>query len=152
MTSRVTTFRQSQVAFSLIALSALGMAGCSKGPVLGSVQGVVRQGGQPVPFAYLVFQPQQRGTYGAAYTDAQGRYTLQFSRTRQGALVGRHNVTIRTAGLDEVQVEDKSTGQMITPPLPDGYQPRLEVQFEREVQRGRNTFDFDLASADAARS
>ena len=56
-------------------------------------------------------------------------------------------MTIRTASLDEVQVEDKATGLMVTPPLPDGYKPKLEVTFEREVQRGRNTIDFDLAAA-----
>jgi len=128
------------------------LAGCSKGPVLGTVTGVVQQGGQPVPFAYLVFQPVGKGTYGSAYTDVDGRYVLKFSPTRNGALVGKHQVTIRTAAVDEIQVEDKATGQMVTPPLPPGYQPRQELQFEREVQRGRNTLDFDLASGSPATS
>lgn len=55
------------------------------------------------------------GTHGAAYSDADGKYELLFSKTQKGALVGQHQVTVRTAGRDEIQVEDEKTGLMVTP-------------------------------------
>ena len=84
------------------------------------------------------------GTYGSAYTDAEGKFVLQFSPTKEGAMVARHEVTIRTAAKDEIQVEDRKTGLMVTPPLPDGYKEKVELVFEREVKSGDNVIDFDL--------
>ncbi|MFM7058984.1 MAG: hypothetical protein ACKO2P_18900 [Planctomycetota bacterium] len=64
--------------------------GCSDGPPLGTVSGKVTQGGQPIPFAYVQFQPTDPpGTYASAYTDVEGQYELRFSESRNGALVGR---------------------------------------------------------------
>ena len=131
--------------------SALSCTGCADGPELADVEGKVLQNGQPVPFAYVVFQPvDPPGTYASAYTNVDGVYELQFSPSRNGALLGRHQVTIRTSAKDEIEVEDKATGLMVVPPLPDGYQERLEVTFEREVTSGDNIHDFDLASAQQA--
>lgn len=124
----------------------LAWAGCSEnGPPLGSVSGTVTWNGEPVPFAYVVFQPvEPKGAYGAAYSDADGRYELLYSRDRKGALVGRHAVTVRTSSVDEIQVEDKKTGLMVTPPLPKGYRPKLERQFERQVAVGDNAIDLEI--------
>lgn len=120
-------------------------AGCSDGPPLGTVSGTVTQSGQPIPFAYVQFQPTEpRGTYASAYTDVEGRYELRFSESRNGALLGRHEVMIRTAALDELQVEDRETGKLVTPVLPAGYKPKLELKFERVVEAGDNTVDFQL--------
>ena len=133
--------------FSLqvLALCVLAISGCSDGPELGAVTGTVSQGGKVIPFAYVVFQPvDPPGTYGSAYTDAEGKFVLQFSPTKEGAMVARHEVTIRTAAKDEIQVEDRKTGLMVTPPLPDGYKEKVELVFEREVKSGDNVIDFDL--------
>lgn len=131
----------------------LAVVGCSKGPHLGRVHGTVTWAGQPVPFAYVEFQPiEPRGTYGAAYSDAEGKYELLFSKTQKGALVGQHQVTVRTAGRDEIQVEDKKTGLMVTPSLPPGYKPKLQVQFDREVKSGTNELNFELQDATATAS
>jgi hypothetical protein len=123
-------------------------SGCSHdGPELGEVHGQVTLGGKPVPFAYVNFQPiDPPGTYGAAYTDTDGNYRLQFTRDRVGAPVGKHQVSIRTSHLDELQVEDKSTGLMVTPALPDGYRAGVEATFERTVVPGENLVDFELPS------
>jgi hypothetical protein len=129
-----------------IVLSSFFAAGCSKGPEIGEVEGVVKWNGQPVPFAYVVFQPvDPPGTYGSAYTNESGEYRLQFSESRNGALVGKHKVTIRTSAKDEIEVEDRTTGKMIKPPLPKGYQEKVELTFDREVASGENSVDFDLA-------
>lgn len=139
-------FRPSSSLPLTLALSGF-FGGCADGPELGTVAGRVSLQGQPIPFAYVVFQPTDPpGTYGAAYTDADGHYELRFTESRDGALVGQHTVSIRTAALDEIEVEDKSTGLMVRPPVPEGYQPGLQVEFEREVKPGDNTHNFDLAS------
>lgn len=130
------------------AAAAAGLAGCSEGPELGDVTGKVLQNGQPVPFAYVMFQPiDPPGTYASAYTNAAGEYELQFSPSANGAMIGRHEVTVRTPSKDEIEVEDKTTGKMVVPPLPAGYQERLQVQFEREVKSGDNLHDFEIANA-----
>lgn len=129
------------------AASALGLllSGCSEAPNLGTVHGLVTWNGEPVPFAYVVFQPiEPKGAYGAAYSDAEGRYELLYTRDRKGALVGKHAVTVRTSSLDEIQVEDKKTGLMVTPKLPKEYRPKLEAQFERQVSVGDNPIDLEI--------
>ena len=62
-------------------------------------------------------------------------------------MIGRHEVTVRTSSKDEIEVEDRTTGKMVVPPLPAGYQERLQVQFEREVKPGDNLHDFEITSA-----
>ncbi|WP_157605203.1 hypothetical protein [Schlesneria paludicola] len=130
----------------LAAISLTMAAGCERGPHLGTVKGQVTMNGTPVPFAYVKFQPiAPRGTYGSAYTDAKGVYSLQFSQTRQGALVGKHNVSVRTSKRDEMEVEDKSTGLLVVTQLPSGYKENMQVQYERDVKSGHNVLDFELS-------
>ena len=104
--------------FPTLVVVAIGLfvPGCSTGPNLGTVSGVVSQDGIPIPYVLVQFQPvEPRGTYASAYTDVSGHYELRFSQTKRGALVGRHEATLRTSKRDEIQIEDKSTGLMVTP-------------------------------------
>lgn len=133
-------------------LIASAAAGCSREPELGTVRGTITQNGSPIPFAYVQFTPvDPPGTYGSAYADESGSYSLQFSKHRAGAPVGKHEVLIRTARKDEIQVEDKSTGLMVTPKLPEGYKANVELVFDREVLAGENEIDFDLNEGVPAR-
>ena len=123
----------------------LFVSGCSKGPDLGRVSGVVSQDGVPIPFVLVQFRPlEEKGAYASAYTNEDGYYELRFSQSKRGALIGSHEVTLRTSRRDEIQVEDKSTGLMVTPELPDNYKENLELKFEEVVSAGHNTIDFDL--------
>ena len=141
--------RSSSIPWTL-ALSGF-FVGCSDGPELGVVTGKVIQQGKPIPFAYVEFQPiDPPGTYGAAYTQVDGTYNIRFTEDKDGALVGKHKVTVRTAAVDEIQVEDKKTGLMVTPDLPEGYQARLSLEFSREVKPGTNEIVFDLAEGTPA--
>lgn len=134
-------------------VSLAGLGGCSDGPEIAGVKGKVTWNGQPVPFAYVVYQPvDPPGAYGAAYTNAEGQYELLYTKSKKGALVGQHQVTVRTSSVDEIQVEDKKTGKMVTPPLPPGYKPKLEVQFDRAVESGGNEIDLELTTAVATGS
>lgn len=136
------------------AILAVAFGGCAdSGPKLGVVTGKVTFEGKPVPAAYVVFQPIDRpGTYGSAYTGDDGQYVLRYSRNRNGALVGRHQVTITTnpdGGDDETVPEEKparrgSKGK--------GQQNRMKGIFEREVKPGKNVHDFDLGDQEDASS
>lgn len=147
-----TTWREFRGVAVLLAV-AMVSGGCSRGPKLAPVNGIVTWNGQPVPYAYVVYQPiEPKGAYGAAYTDEQGRYELAYTRSKKGALVGQHEVTVRTSSIDEIQVEDKATGLMITPKLPPGYKPKLEVKFQRSVEARSNEIHLELTSGESLAS
>ena len=133
--------------FPTLVVVAIGLfvPGCSTGPNLGTVSGVVSQDGIPIPYVLVQFRPvEPRGTYASAYTDVSGHYELRFSQTKRGALVGRHEATLRTSKRDEIQIEDKSTGLMVTPKLPENYKGNLELKYDEVVSSGDNVIDFDL--------
>lgn len=117
-------------------------SGCQRGPALGTVSGTVKVNGKPMPYAYIVFQPiDPPGTYGSAYADEDGEYHLRFSVHRDGAPVGKHQVSIRAAKGDELP-DDASPGTRIH--LPEKYNDQSELV--REVKRGHNEIDFELES------
>ncbi len=129
---------------------AMTLGGCSEaGPKLGLVSGIVTFEGQPVPSAYVVFEPiDPPGAYGAAYTREDGQYELRYSRSRDGALVGRHQVTITTTSNEESEAE-KPARRTVTP---KGQRARPNGSFEREVKPGKNVHDFDLTDQGRASS
>ncbi len=123
-----------------LTLLAVLVTGCQKVPALGTVSGEVRVNGQPLPYAYVVFQPiDPPGTYGSAYTDEDGQYELTFSRYRQGAPLGKHQVSIRAAHGDELPEDAPAAVRIL---LPERYNANTEL--EREVKPGHNEFDFEL--------
>jgi len=124
------------VGFAILA----SIAGCQRGPALGMVRGTVRVNGQPLPFAYVVFQPiDPPGAYGSAYADEDGEYELQFSRNRAGAPVGKHQVSIRAAGGEELPDDASRQARIV---IPERYNSTTELI--REVKSGSNVHDFDL--------
>jgi len=125
-------------------LATLGLAaiaaGCQRGPDLGTVTGTVRINGQPLPYAYVRFQPfNPPGTYGSAYTDKDGNYELQFSKSYNGAPVGQHRITIRPAVGEELPEDGRNTAAL---QLPERYTSGAELV--REVKPGHNVHDFDI--------
>lgn len=137
-------------AFAAFLLSAITLlfvlAGCGpSGPALGTVSGLIKLNGQPLPFALVTFEPSgHAGTYGSGYADKDGRYELQFSRRSNGALLGRHLVRITTADSDAL---DKGQKPAKKDKLPAIYNVKSELF--RDVVAGHNEFDFDLKSPDA---
>jgi hypothetical protein len=80
---------------TVLSLGILALPGCgSRGPEIVDVTGTVTRGGEPVEDLEVHFVPDEgRPSWGL--TDAQGRFTLNYSRDRDGAVVGRHRVFVR---------------------------------------------------------
>src|SRR5262245_40614367 len=76
------------------------LAGCS-GPRMSPVKGQGTCTGKPVAEAAITFSPMPRfekdlepGKPATGFTDAEGNYTLSTFKNYDGALVGKHRVTV----------------------------------------------------------
>jgi hypothetical protein len=76
------------------------LSGCG-GPPMARVKGKVTCNGKPVAQATITFSPMQRndtdkhpGKPATAFSDEKGAYELSTFRNYDGALVGKHRVTI----------------------------------------------------------
>jgi hypothetical protein len=100
----------------LAALVLLACCGCSDGPgIADEVTGRVTRHGQPVAGVTLNFMP-ENGRPSWAITDAEGRYTLHYSKEYEGGLMGKHKVfvTFRDATPEEERL--RLTGKLKRPP------------------------------------
>jgi hypothetical protein len=133
----MTSFRPFAAAAAGLALLATG---CQRGPELGTVAGTIKVNGEPLPFAYVRFDPvDPPRVYGAAYADANGHYELKFTQARDGAPVGKHRVTITAARGDELP-DDAPAEARVRLPSNDNESSDLV----REVKPGHNEIDFEL--------
>jgi hypothetical protein len=69
-------------------------AGCGGGPRVVEVAGVLTYKDKPVHNAYVDFVP-EGGRPSWGLTDADGRFKLDYDPQRQGALLGKHKVSVR---------------------------------------------------------
>ncbi|WP_139228558.1 carboxypeptidase regulatory-like domain-containing protein [Planctomicrobium piriforme] len=130
--------------------AALLIVGCGRGPKLGDVEGVVTLDGKPVPYAVVIFVPQNVNprvpSFGA--TDATGKYSLVISRDRRGAVLAEHEVQILTEKMSKRELQDlKETGAQVNTefvPIPKKY--RADGALKAEVKGGMNQIDFQLTS------
>jgi len=78
------------------------IVGCSEGPKLAPVSGIVTLDGKPYANAAVSFQPiggkgnESPGRGSMALTDKDGRFVLLYENVQKGAVVGKHNVRIST--------------------------------------------------------
>ncbi|MHC2069783.1 DUF4198 domain-containing protein [Bremerella sp. T1] len=123
---------------TLVLLAAIAILGCSSGTSsdLGQVNGQVMLDGKPLPNAQVQFQPTQgRPSYGL--TDSDGKFTLQYTGSATGALIGNHTVSFTTA----ISQDD---GKVAPELVPSKYNVKSDIQ--KEVQAGENQFEFELAT------
>jgi hypothetical protein len=109
----------------------LALAGCAD-KNLATVAGTVTLDGKPLEGARVQFQPINRKRPSGAVTDADGRYSLQYTFEKSGAEIGRHEVSI--AGEDAAG----------NPRVPAKY--NLKSTLEKEVAAGHNEINFDLTT------
>jgi hypothetical protein len=130
--------------FALFSLAVLGinvLVGCGPGgPALGTVEGTVTLDGAPLPEASIVFEPLEgRSSHGE--TDSTGKYELQYTEERPGALIGTHTVKVSTG--KTVQSKDGSD-KVVAEKVPSKY--NVQTTMEQEVKSGSNTIDLQLDS------
>jgi hypothetical protein len=123
----------------MLGLTLIG-AGCGhRGPELGDVSGTVKLDGQFVEDLQIEFQPDEEGAPSYGVTDANGRYSLQYSPDRTGAIVGKHTVRITGERYDpETQTMKKIAD------IPSCY--NSESELSAEVTGRGDTLDFNLES------
>ena len=130
---------------SVAILITITMSGCGKaGPKIASVQGTVTLDGAPLPYAAVVFNP-ENGRPAGATTDDSGKFALNFTQGRQGALLGTHRVIITTRRdpwRDKQGNIQPGSGEK----LPSKYNTQTTLTFT--VEDGKpNIANFDLESS-----
>ena len=120
-------------------------AGCGGRGDIGRVSGTVTLDGAPLAEALVTFQPTAGGPPSRAWTDASGRYELRYSRTRDGAKEGDHEVTITT--LDKGNPDADPPRPPRPEQVPDCYNRRTTLT--AHVVRGGSRIDFQLTGSTA---
>jgi hypothetical protein len=133
----------------LVAALLLCAGGCGgDGPGLATVSGTVTLDGQPVPAAVLTFIPQapdSSPSYGR--TDAEGKYSLMFTRSKEGAMLGKHRVEIETQKISADEAADmKAEGREVPAYVAIPKKYREPGALTAEVKSGGNQIDFTLTS------
>lgn len=128
----------------LASVCGLAVFGCGggDGPQLTPVTGIVLLDGKPLVGARVVFQPLATGgSPSSAQTDGEGKFQLAFNREKLGAIIGRHQVRITTAG---VVTDESGRETEIKELLPKRYHSETELDYE--VKPGTNQFEILLDS------
>lgn len=126
------------------------LSGCgSNGPPLGAVTGRVTLDGKPLSGAVLTFISQsEKGSPSYGGTDEQGHYSLMFTNTKSGAMVGEHLVEIETTKVSAGEAKEL-VAQGMAAPAPYVAIPRKYKKpgaLTAHVASGSNTIDFELTS------
>ena len=136
---RKNIFRFIAVSCVLFCFAAL-FVGCQKNDGLCTVEGTVTLDGAPLADGMINFGPMAGASgpaTGAKITD--GKYS---ARASAGEMV----VTIRSQKKETVQDPDHGDMVQMTELVPEKYNQQSELK--ATIQPGKNTFDFDLKTAE----
>lgn len=129
------------VVFLLFAITL--QVGCGpSGPEIARVQGTVTMDGKPLPNAVIMFVP-VGGRPSVSETDANGKYVLEFSGGRKGAIPGLNRVEINTGRL--AYEKDGKNYPAVKESVPAQYNRLTTLEFNVEPGKA-NTADFALKS------
>ena len=143
------------------AICCLVLVGCGPDrPEMATVTGKVTYRGAPVPEGQIMFYP-ENGRMASGAIAADGTYELTTYDSGDGALLGRHVVTITSRRVSGGRPEPKTFEEevrtaadknaprapavKVTWLAPEKYSDRRTSPLAREVQRGENVCDFDLS-------
>jgi len=117
--------------------------GCGpSGPEIARVEGTVTMDGKPLPGAVIMFVP-IGGRPSVCETDPNGKYVLEFSGGRKGAIPGMNRVEINTARL--AYERDGKMLPAVKESVPAKYNRLTTIEFNVEPGK-KNIADFDLKS------
>jgi hypothetical protein len=92
------------------------LAGCGdSGPEMAPVSGIVTVDGQPVANAAVMFVPEAGGRPATGLTDAEGKFSLETLKPGDGALVGKHKVTVTGVKTTGVQATEDGLSGSVDP-------------------------------------
>ena len=131
----------------ILAFSSVFFAsGCGQsGPQLGAVTGTVTLDGKSVPGALVTFISKEAdGSSSYGKTDSNGKYKLEFSTERFGAMLGNHDVVITTKRMSADEAPDTGTAEKTEfVAIPKHY---ARGALTAEVKSGSNVCDFALST------
>jgi len=131
------------------AIVLVSVAGCGKPGTAPTVKvtGTVTYNGTPVAGASVGFLPDS-GRPASGTTDAQGRFTLSTFAQGDGAVPGRHRVTISEPASESAPMPGTPEAENWTPPeprFPAKYADPNTSGFTATVEKGgENDFTFDM--------
>lgn len=129
---------------AIVILPLLCGCGGPDGPELAHVEGHVFLDGQPLPDASIIFTP-ENGSPSYGVTNGEGYYSLGYSASSEGAMVGKHSVRISTYRFPD-EDEDGNPSPAAPERVPIEYNQQSTLT--AEVKPGSNTIDFrDLRSS-----
>lgn len=100
----------------LIALVGTAIIGCgSSGPEMAPVTGVVTLDGAPVADAAVMFMPEGGGRPATGVTDAEGKFALETAEPGDGALIGKHKVTVTGVKVTGMQATEDGLSGVVDP-------------------------------------
>ena len=127
----------------LLMMALMLQVGCGpSGPDIARVQGTVTMDGKPLPNAIIMFGP-VGGRPSVSETDANGKYVLEFSGGRKGAIPGINRVEINTGRL--AYEKDGKNYPAVKESVPVQYNRLTTLEFNVEAGKN-NTADFALKS------
>lgn len=127
----------------LLMMALMLQVGCGpNGPDIARVQGTVTMDGKPLPNAIIMFVP-VGGRPSVSETDANGKYVLEFSGGRKGAIPGINRVEINTGRL--AYEKDGKNYPAVKESVPVQYNRLTTLEFNVEAGKN-NTADFALKS------
>ncbi len=133
---------------ALVALALLACAGCGSAVHPVPVQGTITLDGSPLKGVQVLFDP----VVGAgattpprsrAVSDDQGHYALKCDTGQDGAVPGKHRVTVMYAMSSHDQETALKSGK---PPVPAKYTAAALTPLQIEVTPGQDTYDLQLKS------
>jgi hypothetical protein len=124
-----------QIRFLALAIVIAGFLGCgSRGPKTARVSGTVTMRGKPLAKVGVTFLPTKKGPAATGVTNENGEFTLTTTRKGDGAVLGKHIVTVGSA-------EEGQKG----PAIPETYSSPHSTKLSAEVESGKkNVFTFDV--------
>ncbi len=137
----------------VVAATLSGCSGKANGPELARVKGTVTFQGQPLKNATVVFLPAQQGVrLASGTTDDNGRFELMTDVPGDGAVLGKHRVTITVRAVEQSLTQEEQSALLLAgKSVPQGKPliPEKYFQFETsglsaEVKESANTVNFDL--------
>ncbi len=132
----------SKLLSTVLFCSLFAFVGCGKSDI-SSVEGTITMDGEPLVGASVTFFP-PGGRPSGARTDEDGKYVLNYSGGRKGALPGKNRIKISTQA---DPYEDEAGNPVAATPetIPMMYNTRTTLEFE-VIDGEKNVADFDLKS------